>query len=151
MGLYLSRTHRFTTFRAGQHGAEIMPAGFVPVQERGPLLTSIVFITPVNQADDNRVEPQTLLGKPIFMAQRGLAVGNFLKHIMIDQMLEPLCQNTPGNAETLLKLIKPPYPEKCFAQHQQRPAIPHHRHRARQGAILPIQILPLHVMSLSLT
>ncbi len=115
MGLYVSRTHRFTTFRAGQHGAEVMPAGFVPVQERGPLLTGIVFITPVNQADDNRVEPQPLLGKPVFMAQRGLAVGNFLKHTMIDQMREPLCQNTPGNAETLLKLIKPPYPEKCFA------------------------------------
>lgn len=128
-----------------------MPASLVPVKQWRPLLSGVMRIAPMHEADDDRIEAQALLRQPVFMPQRCLAVGHLLQHAMIHKVLQPLGQHAPRNAQPILKLIKSPHTEKCLSQDEQRPAIAHHSHRARQRAILPVKFLPLHISLLSLT
>src|SRR3546814_17762832 len=61
MRLHILRSHGVAAFRTGQHRAEVMLAGEMPVQHRRAPTVVVIAVAPVHQAEDNRVEIANLV------------------------------------------------------------------------------------------
>src|SRR5690554_3011180 len=90
------------------------------------------------------MQVQSPLGESILLAQWPLLVGHPDQYAMVDQLLQPVSQYMPGDAQALLELVETPDPQKTVTQHQQGPAIADHRQGTCQGARLLIQFFPTH-------
>lgn len=114
------------------------------MQHRRTTLIGHMLITPADQSQHDRVQIPTLGRQPIFFPQRTLLIGDLCQHAMLDQLLQPACEQVPSNTQAPLKLVKTANPEETIAQYQQRPLIADHRQGARQRTGLLIQFFPAH-------
>jgi len=61
-----------------------------------------------------------------------------------DQLLEPLGQQMPGDAERRLEGLEAAGAQEAFAQDQQRPTVADHADRARHRARFVFELIPSH-------
>src|SRR5262249_44962642 len=89
-------------------------------------------------------EVETLLRQKVFVALRSFLVGDAPQHAVAHQLLQAVGEDMPGDAEPRLKFLEAPHAQEAVAEHQQRPAVADHRHRARDRALLFFQRTPFH-------
>lgn len=147
----ITRKDGFSALGTRQHTPEVVPTVDVPVQQGRPFFTRTIFIAPVNETHQHRIETKALFRKPIFVPQGCILIDRFLQNAMIHEVPEPLGQHPPGNPQILLKIVKSTYTEERLTQDQKCPAVPHYRKRPRKRTVFPVQFLPLHARNLPLT
>ena len=95
-------------------------------------ITGQVFVAPLGQVGNHRVEVAAHGGQPVFVAQGPFLVGHFLQYPAIGELAQPVAEHMAGDAQPLLEIIKTAHPEKAVAQHQQRPVIANNGQRTGQ-------------------
>ena len=116
----------------------------VVANKGGAVLAGQVFVAPLGQMYDHRVEFLAHGGEPVFMAQGALLVGHLVEHAALGELAQSVAEHMAGDAQALLEIIEAAHAHKAVAQHQQRPVVADNGQGAGQGAGLLIDVLPAH-------
>lgn len=119
-----------------------MAARRVPVKEGPPRSAGQVRVAPVDEGEDHGMKIQALWRQAVLVPERAVLVGDLGEDAGLDQGLEALAEDRPGDAETPLEVVEPAHAQEGVAQDEERPAVAHHGDRPRQGAGLRLTWAP---------
>src|SRR3546814_3553318 len=103
MRLHSLRPHGVAACRTGQHRAEVMPAGEMPVQHRRAPAVVVIAVAPVHQAEDHRIEIATLVSQAVFVAQWSLLIGHARQHALAHRLVERSEEHT-SELQSLMRI-----------------------------------------------
>ena len=103
-----------------------------------------MLVPPLHQGDHQRPQIEALLGQEVLVALRALAVGPALEDSLVQQALEAVGEDVPGDAEGALHLGELPVAVEHLADHEEGPALADQFQAPRDRADLALVFLAKH-------
>ena len=126
---------------------EDLPAALVGHQHRGTVGGG-VLVAPLAHGGEDRPQVTALVGEPVVEARGVLAVGDLGQDPGLDQPVEALVQDVPGDPESLLELVEAGHTQKGVAHDQHRPPFADDLETLRHRAVHARETLAFHALSL---
>jgi hypothetical protein len=106
-------------------------------------------VAPLSERDDHGEQVFALLSENIFLTLGVACNWPALKNAAVDELLETRRQETTGDSDPFLEIIKAAGTGKCLAQNEQTSPFPDQVNRTRHGAIGVSPAISLHSNLLS--
>src|SRR5262249_50869249 len=140
--LDLLRAWNVFAFR-DERGNHSPPVRFAPQETRR--LLAQVLVAPLPQSGEGDVELSAFGLEPVLVAFGALAVADALEDPLVDQQVEAVGENVPGDTEAGLELVEAAESEEGVANDQERPALTDDLERAGNRAVLAVVVAFQHV------
>ena len=102
------------------------------------------LVTPLPHGHNHVPEIAALAGEPVLRARRMLGVSRPLEDSAVDQVVQPLGEDVPGDAEPGLEVIEAGYAEEGVPDDEQAPPFAHHVEALGDRAGHVLKAGPLH-------
>ena len=103
-----------------------------------------VGVAPLAHGREDRPQVPALLGQPVVVAGRVVAVGDLGQYPGLDQVGQALVQDVAGDPEAFVELVEPGHPEERVADDQHRPPLADHLETLGHRAVHVREALPFH-------
>lgn len=103
-------------FGAHHDRVEQVAALLVPVKQRAACTPRHVYVAPMNDRHQDRMQIPAFRRQAVLIARRRLLISHFFQHFLIDQFAQPINQHWPGNSQALLEIFKPPYSQETISK-----------------------------------
>lgn len=101
-------------------------------------------IAPAEHRNQDRIEIETLAGKPVLDVIAGRHLLDTFEDSVTDQRSEPRAQDIARNSDLRLEFVETAPAKKRLAQDKHRPSLAYHRKRPRNRAIRLADRFPAH-------